>query len=198
MATSDPEQTPTATLSYPPPPFLRGLGKPDSVRTPLGHYRTESLFLEQWRPMDGTRPAYTLMRDDREDPKVPGSILPSFQKAYINLGDPTGYQAAIQLLGSWRHWQKLIKAPWFKAHLDMWNEEIIASLKYKGLSTFTKAADKGDLKAAEWLINYTPEGPPPKAGRGRPTRADINKAARDVADSERNAREDAARLGLGG
>ncbi len=181
---------------YPPPPFLKGLGVTDSVRTPLGHYRTESLFLERWRPIDGQRPVYTLQHDDREDPRVPGRNIPSFQAAYVKLQDPTGYRAAKELLGSWKHWCKLKDTVWFKDYLDEWNAEVLASLKAKGLATFLKEADGGDLKAAEWLINYTPDGPAEKPKRGRPTKADINKAAREAAEAERAEREDAARLGL--
>lgn len=181
---------------YGPPPFIKKLGKTDSVRTPLGHYRTESLFLEQWRPIDSARPVYTLQRDDREDPRVPGSILPSFQRRYIELGDPSSYKAALDLLGSWQHWQKLAKTPWFQPHLRLWNEEIVAQMKSKGVETFVRSADRGDLKAAEWLVGYSLEGPPVKHGRGRPSRSDINKAAKDTADAERNLEHDAARLGI--
>ncbi len=181
---------------YPSPPFLKGLGITDSVRTPLGHYRTESLFLERWRPIEGQRPVYTLQIDDREDPRVPGRIMPSFQAAYLKLMDPTGYRAAKELLGSWKHWVKLREAEWFKDHLDEWNAEVLASLKAKGLATFLKQAEEGDLKAADWLINYTPEGPAERKARGRPTRADINKAAAAQAEAERNSKADAARLGL--
>lgn len=182
---------------YGSPPFIKALGKSDSVRTPLGHYRTESLFLEVWRPIEGQRPVYTLERADREDPKVPGNILPSFQAEYVRLQDPSGYKAALSMLGSWSHWQRLAKTAWFKEHLDEWNEEIVAGLRARGLETFVKQADKGDLKAAEWLTNYTVTGPADKPKRGRPTKADINRAAREAAESRNNLKEDAARLGLG-
>lgn len=188
--------TDPSTKNYDPPPFLQRLGLPTPVRTPLGHYRTESLFLERWRPIETMRPAYTLEREQREDPRVPGSYLPSFQKRYVELMDPSGYQAAMDLLGSWTHWQKLRKCPWFREHMDVWNEEIVAALRAKGLGTFVKMADKGDLKAAEWLTQYTAEGPPVKSGRGRPSKAQIAQAARQAAESNQNLSEDAKRLGL--
>ena len=183
--------------TFGPPPFLQRLGKTDPVRTPLGHYRTESLFLEQWRPMETARPVYTLQREDREDPRVPGSILPSFQKRYIELGDPTGYKAAIDLLGSWQHWGKLAKTPWFKEHLNTWNEEVIAALHSRGLDTFVRQADKGDLKAAEWLVGYTPEGPRERTKRGRPSKAEVLREARTQAERDKDMANDAARVGLG-
>lgn len=148
--------------------------------------------------METERPLYTLYRDPREDPKVPGSTLPSFMARYVELGDPSGYKAAMDLLGDWEHWKKLAKCPWFKEHMDLWNEEIVAKLRTKGLDTFIRQADKGDLKAAEWLVGYTPDGPAEKHRRGRPSKADVARAAREAAEKNDNLKDDAARLGLGG
>lgn len=185
---------PTKDLkTYPPPPFLQRLGIADSVRTPGGHYRTESLFLERWRPLDDQRPVYSLLRDSREDPKVPGRTIPSFQSAYIALGDPTGYKAAIDLLGSWKHWIKIRDKVWFKDHVDSWNAEIVANLNSQGLDAIVKAAGRGDLKAAEYLMGYTQNGPALKAGRGRPSKAEITKEARRLAEDQQELDEDAAR-----
>lgn len=181
------------TPDLPTTPFLQSIGSTDSPRTPGGHYRTESLFLELWRPIESARPIYSLLREDREDPRAPGRTVYSFQKRYIEAGDPTGYRAAMNLLGSWKHWEKIRDRPWMKPHVAAWNAEIVASLNAKGLETFVKAADKGDLKAAEYLIGYTVEGPPPKPGRGRPSKAEIRRHAREIAELDQDLDEDAAR-----
>jgi predicted alpha/beta-hydrolase family hydrolase len=97
----------------------------------------------------------------------------------LELGDPTGYKAAIDLLGSWKHWE---------------NAEIVASLNATGLETMVKAAARGDLKAAEFLMNYSVEGPPAKHKRGRPSKGEIKKAAREIASLTSELDEDAARI----
>jgi len=181
------------TRDYPPPPFLQRQGIAESVRTPGGHYRTESLFLEVWKPIATARPIFSLLREDREDPKTPGRTIWSFQKRYIELGDITGYKAAAELLGSWKHWQKLKKLGWMAPHVEQWNDEIVASLNVKGLDSIVKAADKGDLKAAEYLMNYTAQGLT-KPVRGRPSKAEIAKAARQIAESDNDLAEDEARI----
>lgn len=186
----------TMTLESPvtQPPFLLGIGSPDSPRTPGGHYRTESLFLELWRPLETARPIYSLDREDIEDPRVPGRKIYSFQKRYLEFNDPSGYKAALNLLGSWRHWEKIRDRPWMKDHVARWNAEIVASLNEKGLAAIIKAADRGDLKAAEYLMSYTAAGPAPKAGRGRPSKAEIAKAAKSAAELTNDLDEDAARV----
>ncbi len=176
------------------PPFLKSLGIPDSVRTPVGHYRTESLFLELWRPIESARPIYSLGREDRPDPKDASRTVYSFQKRYIEAGDPTGYKPAIQLLGSWRHWEKIRDRPWMAPHVARWNAEIVASLNTRGLDAIVKAAERGDLKAAEFLISYTQEGPAQKPKRGRPSKGEIKQAAREIAELDSELDEDAARV----
>jgi len=182
----------TSTIPHQ-PPFLQRIGSPDSTRTPVGHYRTESLFLEAWRPLETSRPVYSLGREDREDPKVPGRVIYSFQKRYLECGDPTGYLPAIELLGSWRHWEKVRDKPWMKEYVKSWNAEIIAGLNAKGLTAIVKAADRGDLKAAEYLLGYSVDGPA-KPGRGRPSKADVAKAAREIAVDAADLAEDEARV----
>jgi hypothetical protein len=179
---------------FPPPPFLQKLGSTESVRTPGGHYRTESLFLELWKPIETARPVYSLLRDDREDPRVPGRQIYSFQKRYVEAGDITGYKAAIELLGSWKHWEKIRDRPWFRDHVAAWNAEIVASLNARGMDAIVKAADRGDLKAAEYLMGYTTSGPTIKPGRGRPSKAEIKQAAREAATISEDLDEDAARV----
>ncbi len=181
-------------MTYSTPPFLQKLGSTDSVRTPVGHYRTESLFLELWRPLETQRPIYSLHREDKPDPREPTRTVYSFQKRYIDLGDPTGYLAAMELLGSWRHWEKIKDKPWMTEHLARWNAEIVASLNHKGLDAIIKAAGRGDLKAAEYLIGYTQAGPPAKTPRGRPSKADVKREARALAQDNLDLEEDAKRV----
>jgi hypothetical protein len=121
-------------------------------------------------------------------------MIHSFQSQYLALGDPTGYRAAIHLLGSWKHWEKIRDRPWFKDHVAAWNAEIVASLNVKGLDAIVKAADRGDLKAAEYLIGYTTAGPASKPKRGRPSEAEIRRTAREMVSDDLELDEDAARI----
>jgi hypothetical protein len=81
------------------------------------------------------------------------------------------YEAAMKLLGSWPHWNKLKKLEWFREELDKWNAEIELREQALARSKLIKLTEAGNVTAAKTLL----AGTKAKAGRpeGKGKRKDI-------------------------
>lgn len=156
-----------------------------------GRFLTKSLFketstLEQRRKFT---PEFTLKEDDISGYK-------SMRKLYLSYEDPTEYAFAIEVLGSWDHWQKLANSNWFKEdYLDAWRYELEIKLRSKGILTMSTLAviDK-NKDAAKWLAQggWNVSG----SARGRPTKAEVEGEKKKAAAIKTSVSEDAERLGL--
>ena len=61
------------------------------------------------------------------------------------------YEAAQVILGSFKHWQKLVECTWFKPHLEKWKAEKLARDKALGRDIIIKKALEGNISAAKYL-----------------------------------------------
>lgn len=126
------------------------------LRDSKGRRLTTGLF-EELKPDDTVAPAVFKLADWKE--------------VYIELCDPTGYKAAMELIGDWSHWQLLVSNPIFKEHLDEWNLEVETKIKSAAieelksqstLATGTSAAkylaEKGYAKKDKKAKVSLPEG----------------------------------------
>ena len=156
-----------------------------SYRDEQNRYRTQSLFKEFY--IKGKySPVFTLKEfDDGE--------LPSMRSLFLEYNDPTGYQFALDVLGSYEHWLKLCALKWFKAdYLNKWLDELEVKLKSEGLRKINTVA-AGDSAQAFNASRYLAEkGWEPK--KGRPTKADIKRAATIGAEVESRVNSDLERL----
>lgn len=130
-----------------------------------------------------------LSRDDVT--AKPAFLLSDWRKKYVELSDPTGYQAAMELLGDWDHWQLLCENKRFAEHLAKWNLEVEAKLRSAGVVQLMKQS-KGPqgTAAARWLA---------EAGFvERDKRKKKDKAEEEAMSKEVKTRtnDDAKRLGL--
>ena len=143
-----------------------------------GRYRTNSLFKEWCRPQD--EPLYTLEQ---------------VRKVYLECKDPTGYKAAMILLGDWRHWEKLSLTSRFKELLKEWNDEIEIMLRSEAITNIAMRQydpSPSGLSAAKFLA----ESKWKESTRGRPSKEEIKrKAAKDKSISDK-VKEDVARLNI--
>ena len=153
----------------------------------MGRWRTQSLFKEYAHQSPSYAPIFTLKEFDDGEYK-------SFPKLFITFNDPTGYQFAKSVLGSYEHWMRLTSQKWFRSHLDGWLEELEVKLASEGLMKIKRIADGGDqqaLAASKFLVNKGWE-----ASKGRPKKADILRAARIQGGIEAAVEEDMGRLKL--
>jgi len=150
-----------------------------------GRWRTQSLFVE-YRHQTEYEPIFTLKEFD--------SKYLSFPRLFLSYNDPTGYQFAKKVLGSYEHWMRLSSQKWFRIHLDGWLEELEVKLASEGLIKIKKIADSDTqqaLVAAKFLVSKGWE-----AQKGRPKKSDIERASRVSAGIESAVEEDLTRLKL--
>ena len=157
-----------------------------------GKYRTISLFVETVRNGSDYEPVFFLKA--RKHNASTG--IKSLYKIYMDCGDPTGYEAAMEALGSWEHWRVLREQDWFDTHITMWEEELIAKIKAQALkltiSISSDREDKRSLQASRYLLS---EGWKVKKA-GRPSKADIENNNKRSNSLKALVAEDAERLGL--
>ena len=84
-----------------------GWVRPEFPATGLkGHWRTEALFLDTAPEPEKVAPSYTFREHAIE---YDGKVLPSAYQVILH--SDSEYDAAIRLLGSYRHWERLKKSP---------------------------------------------------------------------------------------
>ena len=160
----------------------------DKLKDRQGRYRTQSLFHEliQWNTRQNYEPLYTLAEED-------GKFgLPSARQIYLQAEDPTEYEAAMALVGSWDHWQKLMGNEGFMDYLKEWREELEILLTSKSLKKINDIA-RSDAKDARMAAQFlATKGWESKAGR--PSKKKINEQARKIAEDKKSYEEDYARV----
>jgi hypothetical protein len=161
-----------------------------ALKDSQGRFRTQSLFWESRHP--DMKPVFTMKKREHE-----GCI--SMYEKYMEIADPTEYQVAIRLLGSWDHWQKLCRLPWFKEMADEWRAELkirMASDRYYEMAE-TARDHKGQpngIQATKWLSEQY--GEKPQSKRGRPSKAEKEAALKQAASDMQDLEDDALIIGL--
>lgn len=134
----------------------------------MGRRLTTGLF-EELKSADTAAPAVFKLSD--------------WKRVYVEVCDPTGYRAAMVLIGDWDHWLCLVNNPIFKAHLDEWNKEVETVLKSEAICELRRQAT---LPTGTSAAKYLTE-------KGYATK---EKKAKDQLPEMDRAGADAKRLGL--
>jgi hypothetical protein len=163
-------------------------------KSSTGKYYSRQLFYEEWLdlPIEKrvSQPFFTLYKDK------PGYI--NFGSAYVRLRDPTGYKVAMELLdGDYTLWTVLMGCRWFLAAKEVWDRELDAVLQSEAMEHIRTLMAEGmpaqRLAAAKYIANkeYRREK---TASKGRPKREDIDRAAKDLAMTEKDLEDDFKRI----
>lgn len=131
----------------------------------IGRYLTHAMFFET--KTEGYEPTFTLKEKDHE---YEGVHYLSMRQLYLEIADPTEYEFAQTVLGSWDHWQKLCNSNLIRQHIDQWRDELEIKLRSKAVKSLVDTAVFGGVKgttAAKWLAAGSWN-----SGRGRPTKAE--------------------------
>lgn len=161
-----------------------------ALKDKLGRYRT-NIFLEfNKRDWEKYPPLYTMKGTDKR-----GCI--SARRIYLEAADE--YDAAMQLVGSWEHWQKLTQNVLFMNGKDSagekfeglaaWREEKKLRDKSEARKLLVKNAKAGNVTAQKILYDG-------KEPAGRPSKAKVQKEASRIAEEERIINEGWDRLKL--
>jgi hypothetical protein len=109
--------------------------------------------------------------------------LSEWKAEYVAIADPTGYKAAMALIGDWDHWLQLVSNPIFKEHLDAWKAEVETKLKSEAVQELRKQAKTAvGTSAAKYLAE---KGYAKKEKKQKETLPEVDRSG-----------EDAKRLGL--
>ena len=91
---------------------------------------------------------YCLKANDHE---YKGTIYKSMYLIYMSCDSE--YEAAIKLLGNYRHWTKLKRCNWFLPHVEEWNAELVLRESALAKSKLVKLTEAGNVTAARTLLN---------------------------------------------
>lgn len=150
----------------------------------------KGLFYEQVNE-DKTTVSYTLKDEDHKG-------FPSLYRLYMEVGDPTEYNFAVQYLDGWSHWEALTACTWFKPYVERWRRELEVKMASEALAAVRLAAKEGKdtFAANKYLLD---KGWKEKPGKGRPNKQAIKDAADEIAKNENRVQKDFDRiLGAGG
>ena len=166
-------------------------------------FRTDSLFAEriaQRHLEQGLEPEFTLMERDKE---WRGKKLPSMYNLFMQYNDE--YEAAIGILGSKAHWDKLARTKWFSkgwvgfsGHrgLETWREDMLDRDMSIAKKTLIEAAKDGDTAAAKKLADLLKQQMPKKQV-GRPLKEeDPRKISESTKQEKAEIEEDLNRLNV--
>lgn len=151
-------------------------------------YRTDSLFYEFRRP--GYTPLWSIKEDDHE---VNGVVYPSLKKIYMEYDDPTEYSFAMDVFGSWKHWQQIFSTRFFQKQVALWREEMEIKLRSKGIRAVIQEVVDGKAKmtAAKYLSD---RGWLNEEKKGRPSKKKIETEAKKIARIHEEVDEDLERM----
>jgi hypothetical protein len=124
----------------------------------------------------------------------PSKGLPSAHALYLECADPTEYEFANQLLGSWAHWQRMLECKWFMPYVDAWRDELEIKLRseaVRNIGTISKGTSPGALNASRWLAE---KGWTEKK-RGRPSKQEVASERKKQALVSQEVADDLARIG---
>lgn len=158
-------------------------------RNEQGVRKTMSLFYEKVNA-DKTSVVYTLKDRDHMG-------YESLYRLYMECDDPTEYLFAVTYLEGWDHWEILQSAPWFKPYIARWRREL--EIKHKALALkrikdlASDPASKDHAQANKFLVNYGWKDVQTNR-RGRPSKDEISKAAKELANQSKETEEELARI----
>lgn len=125
------------------------------LKTENGIIRTKSLFYE----LSYVDPEYALFTLKEEDMVMPnGKPITALSKLYIAFAtmDPTEYQFAISVFGSWEVWEKMQLTAPLKKPIEKWRKEAEVKLKSLAFESVVKEIQengRSSFTAAKFLIN---------------------------------------------
>ena len=90
----------------------------------------------------GKRPLFNMSMKDHDDTL-------SFPQLYFQCD--SDYEAAMVILGSFDHWQRLCKSKWFAEKLVLWQQEKALRDVAHGRAKIRELADNGNLAACKFL-----------------------------------------------
>jgi hypothetical protein len=150
---------------------------------------TKALFFETSFPSKETV-LYTLKDVDHQG-------YPSLYLLYMATNDPTEWKFATEYFDGWEHWEMLCECEWFKPLVSRWRRELELRMKSQALARIMAEAKTSSREAFASNKYLLERGWEPKEGqnkRGRPSKAEISKAAHEAVTENNRLSSDLVRL----
>lgn len=176
--------------------FYTGYSMPGADRSALkdtlGRYRTNLFYEFNKTRHDDYPPVYTMREDTWKG-------LPSAYLIYMY--SDSEYEAAMKLVGSWHHWERLLKSRPFCEGMDngeqwvglnAWREEKELKDQAHAYNQLKTSAAAGNVQAQKMIF----DGKKTATKRGRPSKDDIKAAAAEQAELTRELKDDLKRIKL--
>lgn len=116
-----------------------------------GRYRTQSLFYEtnhsEMEAMLSLKD-YNFKKNDK--------IYYSLKLIYLSYEDITEYQFALDVFGSWKHWNRIKSNALLAPYIQEWADELEVKIRSNAIRAMVKtAASEGSkgISAAKWLAD---------------------------------------------
>jgi hypothetical protein len=147
---------------------------------------TQALFYEE-TGADKSSVIYTLKDQDHEG-------FPSLYRLYLEMEDVLEYEFANTYLDGWSHWELLNQAGWFKPYILRWRKELELKIRSKALRKLREDATSTSKTANSSNRYLLERGWADKQTKGRPSKDEIRKAAKEQAESTKILQSDFLRL----
>ena len=135
-----------------------------------GKYKTSSLFYERRHLNNNLAiPLYNLSKLDHHD---------TLSMYNIYMSQPTEYDAAMFLLGDWKHWEVLCGTKYFKSYIASWREERAVKEASIAHRVLLEAAEAGNVTAAKTILLDARK----VEKAGRPSNKSVERAANHADD----------------
>lgn len=158
-----------------------------------GKYRTQSLFWEtrtRGETEERYPPLFTLK--DREH-----QGLPSLKNIYLSYDHLPGqeYEFAMDVFGSWDHWERLAKIGLIRPYIAEWRKELEIKIRANAAKALLRNAFEDGPKGAS-SARYISEGGWKGNGRGRPSNLEVQRELHQQAANSQQLESDMERIGL--
>lgn len=155
----------------------------NKYRSKQGLLLTQGLFYGMTG--DNSKAIYTL---DHEDLRKGARVYYSIWRLYSLYSDPTEYKFAVDHFESMEHWERVKRTPWFKqAGYDSARKDLKARIASESVEKIKKMES---FQAQKWLHDEGYE----KQERGRPSKAEVTKKAKEMAETQTEVDQDYERL----
>lgn len=158
-------------------------------RGPTGQRYTKALFYETAE--DRSTALYTLKDRHWE---ANGVSYPSLFLLYLEERDPTEYNFAMKYFESYDHWLQIADAPFLRDLLPRWRRDLETLIRAEALEVLRKDAASGSRSATASAKFLVERGWAPKQEKGRPTKAQIQQAADNLAKTTTQIDDDYERV----